>query len=524
MTKAERYRKQAETLRARAERDEAALRVDVIGKIKALSGVGASNYPAVGKALWPWEEVSVDAAYLNTISELRSKSRRLYNSSPIATGLIDTATTNVIGRGLRLQANIDREYLAARLGWTDDEFDAWEDETERQFEAYWNSTDCDYSRKLTGPGLERLLYSNVLVDGDCLAIFRGGVNDRSIQLIPAQNIGNPNRSANTETMREGVEIDPANGREQAYYVESVNRLNSMPVFTRVPAFGARTGRRLAILVSRRRYIGQSRGVPFIAPVMHIIRTLSDYMEAEKIRAKVSSLFAIFVRSRAADQSNPLAAAIEDLNEVNSSGQKKSVYNIEPGAVIPLDKDDEGIDFANPNAPNSNYAAFVDAGLREIGFGVQIPKSTFTKENSASYSAAKGDRMEAFRFFFTERAEIVAQFHRTVYQNFLTDRIFSGRINAPGFFEDEDIRNAFSVATWDGETPGQIDPTKDTQGAQLRNQGFYTTMTSEAAAVGQDFRRNVRRAKREKAMIEKAGLTVPAYLTGQAIAVPGGVTQ
>lgn len=524
MTKAERYRKQAETIRAEAEREEASLRLNVAQQIKALSGVGSASYPSVGKALWPWEEVSIDASYIHTVSELRSKSRKLYNSSPIATGLVDTAATNVIGRGLRLQANIDREYLSRRLGWTDDDFDAWEDETERQFEAYWNSIDCDYSRKLTGPEIESLLYTSVLNDGDCLVIFRGGVNDRSIQLIPAQNIANPGRTSSNETMREGVEIDPVTGREVAYYVESVSRLNAPSEFKRVPAFGARTGRRLAVLVSRRRFIGQTRGVPFIAPVMHIIRTLSEYMEAEKIRAKITSLFAIFVRRRMADNTDPLAAALESVNEVNSAGQQKKVYNIAPGSVIPLDKDDEGIDFANPNAPNSNYAAFVDAGLREIGFGVQIPKSTFTKENSASYSAAKGDRMEAFRFFFSERAKIVAQFHRTVYQNFLMDRVFSGRVNAPGFFEDDDIRNAFSVASWDGETPGQIDPTKDTQGAQLRNQGFYTTMTSEAAAVGQDFRRVVRRARREKAMIEKAGLTVPAYLTGQAISVPGGVQQ
>ena len=75
----------------------------------------------------------------------------------------------------------------------------------------------------------------------------------------------------------------------------------------VPAYGAQTGRRNAIHLFERRRPGQSRGVPYLAPVIETLKQLDRYTEAEIAAAVVAGLFAVFVKSEG-DGLSPLESA------------------------------------------------------------------------------------------------------------------------------------------------------------------------------------------------------------------------
>ena len=75
----------------------------------------------------------------------------------------------------------------------------------------------------------------------------------------------------------------------------------------VPAYGAQTGRRNAIHLFERRRPGQSRGVPYLAPVIETLKQLDRYTEAEIAAAVVAGLFAVFVTSEG-DGLSPLESA------------------------------------------------------------------------------------------------------------------------------------------------------------------------------------------------------------------------
>ena len=48
----------------------------------------------------------------------------------------------------------------------------------------------------------------------------------------------------------------------------------------MPAFGAATGRRNVLHPFRRTRPGQTRGIPYLAPVMELVKQLGRYSEAE----------------------------------------------------------------------------------------------------------------------------------------------------------------------------------------------------------------------------------------------------
>jgi len=65
---------------------------------------------------------TADEEILPDLQILRERSRDLYRNSTVGRGAIKTVVSNVIGSGLKLQANIDREFL----GMGDEEAEAWE--------------------------------------------------------------------------------------------------------------------------------------------------------------------------------------------------------------------------------------------------------------------------------------------------------------------------------------------------------------------------------------------------------------
>ena len=86
---------------------------------------------------------------------------------------------------------------------------------------------------------------------------------------------------------------------------------------------------------------------------------------------------------------------------------------------------------------------------------------------------------------------------------LIEAVSSGRISAPGFFDDPLIRAAWSNSEWYAPVIGQIDPVKEVQGAQLRIALGLSTHEKEAAEMtGTDFAENIEKLLEEQKMMEE----------------------
>lgn len=479
--------------------------------IMAISGSynGASTSKR-SMASWSTKSGDADSDILWDLGKLRDRSRDLLRNAPLAVGAINTVNTNVVGRGLNLQARIDRPALRME----DTAAEAWEAETEREFNMWAESQECDVARTLTFGDIQELAFLQTLENGESFALlprFRRGnfPYQTKIQLIEADRVSNPQFASDTESMVCGIEKDEY-GAPLRYHITRQHPGNYRYVnkksFTweSFEAFGKITGLRNVIHLYRMRRPGQTRGVPYLAPVIESLKMLDRYTEAELMAAVVSGMFTVFVETEtgAAD----FASFLPD-TETNALASDQD-YKLGNGAVVGLARG-EKVSTANPGRPNSGFDPFVKAILQHVGVALEIPYEVLIHHFSASYSASRAALMESWRFFRNRRAWLAQNFCQIVYENWLTEAVAIGRIKAPGYFADPRLRKAYTGTIWIGDAPGQIDPLKEVNAAEKRiNMGFSTIDEETVALTGGDFERNYPRIVKERRMMQEIGMWAP----------------
>ena len=66
-------------------------------------------------------------------------------------------------------------------------------------------------------------------------------------------------------------------------------------------------------------IGQTRGLPFFAPVLTYFKDLAEYVEAELVAARIAACFSLFITSESS-----MDVAVNSAYEKNASGQLSGV--------------------------------------------------------------------------------------------------------------------------------------------------------------------------------------------------------
>jgi len=238
-------------------------------------------------------------------------------------------------------------------------------------------------------------------------------------------------------------------------------------------------------------------MPYLAPIIELVKQISKYTNAEVAAAVVNSYFTVFLKSPSGDTG---LSAFEMTEETNAASDDKD-YKLGMGAFITL-ANDETVEFADPKRPNQNFDGFMTALLRQIGAALSLPYELLNYQFSSSYSASRSAMLLAWKMFKTRRTWLENHFCNVVYENWFEEAVLRGRVDAPGFMEDHGIRAAYLQNIWVGPSPGQIDPTKETTAALDRIGGRLSTISGESAAIGEDFDKNIEQiAYEEKKMRE-----------------------
>ena len=472
---------------------------------------GYAGASVTRRSLSGWSTITRDADgdTLGYLPKLRERSRDLIRNAPVATGAIGLVVSNSVGQGLKLQARIDRDYLRM----SDEAAEAWESAVEREWSLWADSQECDCVRTLHFDDLQALALRQVLENGDAfflMARFRRHPSPYllKIQAIESDRVRNKGWAMDTPKLSGGVEKD-LYGAPVAYHVlrahpGSILAGAAQYEWDILPAYNDRTGLRNVLHLYPMLRPGQSRGVPYLSPVIESLKQLDRYTDAELMAAVVAGMFTVFVKSESGmglPQWNPA-------EEVGAASDDED-YKLGNGAIVGL-APNEDIATANPGRPNTAFDPFVSSILRQIGMALEIPYEVLIRHFSSSYSASRAALLESWRFFRTRRAWLVKNFCRPVYENWLAEAVAFGRIPAPGFFSDPVTRAAYCAAIWIGDAPGQIDPLKEVNASEKRlNLGISTLDEETVMLTGGDFERNYPRVRKERRMLQEIGMWSPA---------------
>lgn len=440
----------------------------------------------------------------DNLNTLRQRSRDLYMGVPLATGAIKTCRTNVVGGGLRLKSQIDYE----TIGITAEDARNLEQQIEKEFALWADSTGCDIERLDNFYELQQLAFINWLISGDAIALLpttkrKAMPYDLRIQLIEADRLSTPDDRRQDTSIIDGVEVNK-DGETVAYHILNTHPLSkdykTKKEWVRVEAYGETTGRRNVLHLMNRERIGQKRGVPFLAPVIEALKQLGRYTDAELVAAVVSGMFTVFIEKQSYSEEAPFGEVIPELEQVDRYDMNS--IELGPGAIVDLNEGEKA-NVVNPGRPNAAFDGFVISICRQIGAALEIPYELLVKNFNASYSASRGALLEAWKMFRMYREWLANDFCQPIYEEWLAEAVAKGRIKAEGFLYDPLIRKAYTGAEWNGPAQGLLNPVQEVNAAQKRVENGFSTRSKEAKEMnGTDYYRNIDQLKREEDLMQE----------------------
>ena len=470
---------------------------------------------------------------------LRNRASDESINTPIGAAAIRTSAMHTIGDGLHVFPRL--KFKA--LGLTPEEARAWSRKTMQEFDLWADSKDCDLTRRNNFYDMQDIAYTAYLTDGDAFALFKRRMPTPTmpyslrLQILEGNRISNPmgkdyfgvlgpyavEMSAPNPNNRiiSGVEID-RDGAVVAYWVS--NRVpwdpvdvSKAPEWVRVEAFGCETGTPNVLQICHDMRPEQYRGVPYLAPVIETLKQVTRYTKAELTAAIIKSFFALFFTESTAGRS------IEDVlpgvgvaaEEANAPSVDPSEYSLAAGTMNALPK---GVDVKTVDASNSmsTYELFTRSNIQQIAAALGQPYEVLMKSFNSSYSASRAALLQAWDEYKTRRKWFARDFCQPVYEAWLTEAVATGRIDAPGFFDDPAIRAAWCNADWFGPSMSILDPVKDVTGSALRVTYGLSTREREAAEMtGTDLEENLEQLAYERKKIQDLGLEMgnPEVLAG-----------
>lgn len=410
----------------------------------------------------PWQ-TSANEDISPDLPALRSRSRDLVRNVPIATGAIQTVVTNVVGDGLYLQSQVNRN----RLGLTEEQADEWQRQAEEEFTVW--ARNPDFTGRQNWDELQALAMRSVLESGDSFVarrrrLDRGDTYGLKLLFIEADRVSNPNDGQNTANLVDGIELD-ADGKPIAYHISTKHphdvTTGVKREWRRFELGGSTTGQPLILHLYHQQRVDQARGLPYLSPVIEAVKQLGNYSEAEAAAAVVASMFAVFVKRPMPDGTDD-RLAIGDTTDSVAPSQETTLKNASVVELYP------GTDITVPDLkrPNTGFEGFVSAIAKQIGVALELPYEVLLKSFTASYSASRAALEMAWQMFRTRRSWLAWKFCQPVYEWVITEAVASGRLAAPGFFNDPIIREAWLGSEWIGPANISIDPQAEARADQI----------------------------------------------------------
>jgi lambda family phage portal protein len=461
------------------------------------------------KELRSWNPLpsSADSAYLPEISTIVPRSDDLVRNEPLAKSGVNAKVDSVVGSGLLPRPNPDWLALGKTKEWADD----WARKVRGKFTAYLNSRYFDISKQANFHDATRLHFRTKLVKGESVALplwidDRGAKWATTFLAVDPDRISNPQWMPDTDTMRGGVEIDRY-GTPVAVHIQKAHPADAAFGFVnnweweRIPV-ETEWGRRLILHIFDRERADQHRGLTSLSAVMAEFKVFHNYKRAELDAAVANALIATVTKS-------PQMTFEETMNLFDGDRDRylkeraEFVLKLRSGAVLPMFPG-ESLESYDPSRPNSAFGPFVDAILKQIAAGLDLPYEILLRDfTKGNYSSIRAAFMQAWKTFATARDLLISQWCDPVYELWLEEAIDSGEVEADDDWWEN--RDAWTRCRWLGDGKGWLDPVREGQAAQLRIAAGISTYEDECMEQGKDWEEVFAQRAVEQQRMKELGL-------------------
>lgn len=472
---------------------------------------------------WDPRDGSAASDTIPDLPTLRGRTHDLDRNVPLATGIFETNLDNVIGTGLYPVPAPDAE----ELGISVEEARAFGRKALKIYNTVMDTTRLHLGDRMTGLQQTWALFRSVLAGGDAFAVRRfkerpGDLLGLKVQYLEAGRVGNPNDSAGSATLMDGIEFD-GDGRIERVWARSQhageNLYYAPTTWSGLAMYGAATGERQILHCLEQRRFDQPRGVPILAPVIKQLRQSGEIIDNELTAAQVQSLFTVFIRSALDAEEGPGIESLPNGSQHYGPPVEAQELRLGRGLLARLNPG-EDIVMANTNRPNTALDPFLNSVFTMSGAGTSMPFEVLTKRFNSSYSAARAAMLAAWRTFDRRQTWMVETAMQYLYGWIIDEAVLRGYLDAPGFHDDPYVRQAYLRASWRGPTREQLDELKEVLAAERRvNAGFSTIAHETSGLTGLDPDQVHAQRALEVQQRVAAGLEAPAQVVGATPSTP-----
>lgn len=436
----------------------------------------------------------------------------LFRNDGVTRSVINSLTTNVVGKGLTPQSVLPY----AKLGLTAEQAKDIQEEIEwLWFE--W-AANAHYRDQFTFDTLQSMAVRSLVRSGEFVHLPimekhpRPGCRFRlRIQDIDPRRLRNPIGKTMDPYFHDGVEVD-ATGLPVAYWILSPSpqigyvdllTLNESD-YVRYPA-RLRLGRKGIFHVFKAEEEEQYRGVSALAPVISFLKNFTDSIDNELLAQVISSSFAIFIGLENPTSDLPSFIKEDEFQPpVPPEHDEKHMFQDIQGGQIMYGQPGEKPQVLENARPSANFQNFCTLLLRMIGASLELPYETVTKDFSkTTYSSARAALLEAYRVYDIYRNNLVSQYCQPIYSMVLEEAFLSGFIDLPCTVQDfYKNKILWTNAQWVAPGRGYIDPEKEANANIALLEAGLISRSEIIAERGGDFDEVVQRLADEDAMIKK----------------------
>jgi capsid protein len=409
------------------------------------------------------------------------------------------------------------------IGVPEDSLADWSETQETRF-ALWarNKRLCDYKGQKTFGQLQANIRMEAMLGGDSLVVLRQdpATSLPQVQIVPGNSIQTPSEETSLRaghTIKHGVELD-AVGRHVAFWVNEVQTDDSI-VSKRIPAFGPRSGRRIAWLVyGTEKRTDEVRGTPLLGLILQSLKEIDRYRDSAQRKAVVNSIIAAFIK-KTQDKMGTLpvtggAVRVDTATTTDTTADgTPRTFNIAsqiPGVFIEELQHGEEPTPYSISGTDVNFGPFEAAIIHAIAWANEIPPEILTISFSHNYSASQAADSEWKIYLNKARTSFGTDVNQPVYEEWFISEALLGKSNAVGFLDawrdpqQYDVYEAWVTCEWSGAIKPSIDINKQAEGhKKLVAEGWSTNARTTRELTGMKWSKNIKIIKRENELKAEA---------------------
>ena len=452
---------------------------------------------------WVTSSTSADSEINSSLVRLRDRARQLCRDNPYARQALRAIAANVIGTGVRMQAQVPMQRGGGRLD------QATNDLIEAAWRDWCRPATCHVGGQLSWSEIERLAVMSMAESGEVFIrlvpeAFGGGLTALSLEVIEADKLDErkTGADANGTQWRMGVHVDRW-GRPIEYAFRSGH-----------PGDLTVTVGERHVLIPADQIIhlrqtdrpGQTRGVSWFSAAVKALHHLGGYQDAEVIRARATASLMGFVTSPEGELYG------DDVMD----GERVSTF--EPGVFKYLDPG-QNVSVPDLGSPNTSFEPFMRAMLRSVAASIGVSYETVSRDFSQSnYSSSRLSLLEDRENWRLIQGYVIEHLHRVVYERWLDAAAAVGTVSLPNYPQ---FRSRYQAARWFPRGWGWVDPEKEVHAYMAAERCGYITKAQIVGETGNDLADVMRTLAEEREMANELSLV---FDTDPAKVSAAGLTQ